>query len=70
MILLEAKNTGNLCHASSGVGRFKKLRGGIGTEEYNLLFMRHLPPARQRAWRLIQWILDTVAVPVIQKGGY
>ncbi len=70
LILLEAKNTGNLCHASSGVGRFKKLRGGIGTEEYNLLFMRHLPPARQRAWRLIQWILDTVAVPVIQKGGY
>lgn len=70
LILLEAKRTGNLCHASSGVGRFKKLRGGIGAEEYNLVYLRHLPPARQRAWALIQWVLDTVAVPIIQKGGY
>jgi hypothetical protein len=70
MILLEAGRTGNLCHASSGVGKFKKLRGGIGAEEYNLVYLRHLPPARQRAWALIQWVLDKVAVPIIQKGGY
>lgn len=70
LILLEAERTGNLCHASSGVGNFKKLRGGIGTAEYNLLYLRHLPPARQRAWQLIRALLDYVAVPVIQKGGY
>lgn len=70
LILQEADRRGNICHASSGVGRFKKLRGAIGTEEYNLVYTRHLPPARQRAWRVIQTILDTIAVPIIQKGGY
>jgi hypothetical protein len=70
LILQEAERKNYLCHASSGVGRFKKLRGGIGTEEYNLVYTRHLPPSRQRAWKLIQTVLDTIAVPMIQKGGY
>ncbi len=69
-VLEEGRRLGLRLNASGGVGEFKRLRGGIATLEYNAVYQRHLPPARQRPWRLLKRLLDAVAVPVIQKYGF
>ncbi len=69
-VLEEGRRLGLRVNASGGVGEFKRLRGGIATLEYNAVYQRHLPPARQRPWRLLKRLLDAVAVPVIQKYGF
>lgn len=69
-VLEEGRRLGLRVNASGGVGDFKRLRGGVATLEYNAVYQRHLPPARQRPWRRLKRLLDAVAVPVIQKYGF
>ena len=57
-------------HLSAGVGPFKRIRGGEPTLEYSALYDRHLPAARRRPWTALKWLLDTLAVPLIRRGGY
>lgn len=52
---------------SSGAAHFKRLRGGAPEIEYTLVKVDHLPPARQRVWRLLQATLERVAVPLMQR---
>jgi hypothetical protein len=67
--LQEGLQRGLLVHASGGVGKFKKVRGGVSTIEYNAVFMKHLPKARQRPWKLIQAI-SKYAIPYFQKNDF
>jgi hypothetical protein len=41
--LQEGVKRGLLVHASGGVGKFKKVRGGESVTEYNAVFTKHLP---------------------------
>ena len=71
MLLLDATNQAHssdiLFHASSGVGGYKINRGSIGAMEYNLVYTRHLPMYRRFGWKLIQRIVDAIAVPLLSK---
>jgi hypothetical protein len=51
---------------SAGVGQFKQLRGGIPVLEFNMVYQQHLPVSRQRAWRRLKFLLNYVAIPMIQ----
>lgn len=64
---LDAIENNWLVHFSAGVGRFKRLRGGVSAIEYNAVHDAHLPPARRRPWTLLKGLLDGVAIPIIQK---
>ncbi len=58
-----------LVHASGGVGKFKKVRGGKSVTEYNAVFAKHLPAWRQRPWKLIKTI-SKYAIPYFQKMDF
>ncbi len=58
-----------LVHASGGVGKFKKVRGGKSGIEYNAVYHRHLPAWRQRPWKLIKAI-SKYAIPYFQKMDF
>lgn len=58
-----------LVHASGGVGKFKKVRGGQSTIEYNAVFSKHLPFTRQMPWKLIK-LVSKFAIPYFQKMDF
>ena len=58
-----------LVHASGGVGKFKKVRGGKSVIEYNAVYHAHLPAWRQRPWKLIKAI-SQYAIPYFQKMDF
>ncbi len=58
-----------LVHASGGVGKFKKVRGGKSVIEYNAVYYKHLPAWRQRPWKLIKAI-SKYAIPYFQKKDF
>jgi len=55
-----------LIHSSSGVGKFKKARGGKSAIEYNAVYSKHLPVRRQMPWKLLKAITK-YAAPYFQK---
>jgi hypothetical protein len=67
--LLEGAANRRLIHASAGVGPFKRLRGGVGAIEYNLVYDRHLPAGRRRPWRFLEWLSHRVVIPLVVKLG-
>jgi hypothetical protein len=62
----EALQRNLLVHMSSGVGKFKKGRGGKSVIEYNAVYDKHLPTQRQRPWKLLKAI-SKYAIPYFQK---
>jgi len=58
-----------LVHASGGVGKFKKVRGGRSVIEYNAVYYKHLPIKRWRPWQLIRAI-SKYAIPYFQKNDF
>jgi hypothetical protein len=58
-----------LIHSSSGVGKFKKARGGKSVIEYNSVYYKHLPAWRQGPWKLIKAI-SKYAIPYFQKKDF
>ncbi|MBK8821650.1 MAG: GNAT family N-acetyltransferase [Anaerolineales bacterium] len=67
--LQEGLRRGLLVHASGGVGKFKKVRGGKSVTEYNAVFAKHLPAWRQRPWKLIKAI-SKYAIPYFKKMDF
>ncbi len=67
--LQEGLRRGLLVHASGGVGKFKKVRGGKSVTEYNAVFTKHLPVWRQRPWKLIKAI-SKYAIPYFKKKDF
>jgi hypothetical protein len=62
----EALQRNLLVHMSSGVGKFKKGRGGKSVIEYNAVYDKHLPTQRQRPWKLLK-VISKYAIPYFQK---
>lgn len=63
----EAEKHGWILNHSSGVARFKTLRGCEPSMEYNLLYTDHLPRWRRAPWRLLQGLSQTLLEPMMQK---
>jgi hypothetical protein len=69
LLLKEGQQRGLMVHASGGVGKFKKTRGGQSTIEYNAVFDRHLPVSRRLPWALVKHIADA-AIPAFRKNDW
>jgi hypothetical protein len=69
LLLQEGQQRGLMLHASAGVGKFKKTRGGQPTIEYNAVFGRHLPLSRRLPWVLVKRIADA-AIPAFRKNDW
>ncbi|MCL4835909.1 MAG: GNAT family N-acetyltransferase [Caldilineaceae bacterium] len=67
--LQEGLERGLLVHASGGVGKFKKIRGGKSVIEYNAVYDQHLPIHRRLPWRILQGI-SAAAIPIFQKNDF
>ena len=67
--LQEGVKRGLLVHASGGVGKFKKVRGGESVTEYNAVYTKHLPMKRRLPWKLIGKVSD-VAIPYFRKMDF
>lgn len=67
--LQEGVKRGLLVHASGGVGKFKKVRGGESVTEYNAVFTKHLPTRRRLPWKLIGRVSDA-AIPYFKKMDF
>lgn len=65
--LEEAARRRCLFNMSAGAAHFKRMRGGVPEMEYNLVYVGHLDPARQRTWRILGRLLQRIAVPIMQK---
>ena len=69
ILLQEGHQRGLLVHASAGVGKFKKTRGGQSVIEYNAVFTGHLPAWRRFPWALVKQIANA-AVPAFRKNDW
>jgi hypothetical protein len=58
-----------LVHASGGVGKFKKVRGGESVTEYNAVFTKHLSLRRRLPWKLIG-LVSKAAIPYFRKMDF
>jgi len=67
--LQEGQARSLLVHASGGVGKFKKVRGGKSVIEYNAVYDRHLPIHRRLPWRILHQI-SAAAIPFFQKNDF
>jgi hypothetical protein len=66
LIFQEGQERGLLVHASAGVGKYKKTRGGQPVIEYNAAFTNHLPAQRRFPWALIRQIANA-SIPIFRK---
>ena len=69
-VLLEGKSTGNCIHNSAGVGQFKRSRGAFPVTEYNAVYTTHLPYRRRVLWQTLTYLMNKIALPVIDKYGF
>lgn len=58
-----------LFNASSGGSQFKLNRGATATIEYSAFYINHLPPLQRYQWRVLQWLVNKIALPFIQKNA-
>ena len=56
-----------LAHASSGAASFKENRGHRSAIEYSAVLTSHLVWRRRLVWRLLQALMEKVAVPLLRK---
>lgn len=66
-LIREAEAQGWILNHSSGVARFKTLRGCEPSMEYNMVYYRHLPRTQQIPWRSLQGISRTMIGPILEK---
>jgi hypothetical protein len=69
-VTLESESTSNQAHNSAGAGHFKRNRGGVAVNEYNAVYTRHLAPKQRWAWQRLGYLINRVAVPIIDKYGF
>lgn len=56
-----------LLNMSAGAAHFKRMRGGQPEIEYSFVYVRHLPTAQARVWRVLSWLLHRIGVPLMRK---
>ncbi|VAW61789.1 FIG01230870: hypothetical protein [hydrothermal vent metagenome] len=65
--LLYAEKNNYCFNASSGAPHFKKLRGGVPCIEYSAIYIKHLPVCSQRIWKVLNYIMRKLFVPIMKK---
>ncbi|KAB8141297.1 GNAT family N-acetyltransferase [Chloroflexia bacterium SDU3-3] len=65
----EAAARGLVLHQSSGAAAFKRHRGSLPSVEYNMVYDRHLPPARRAPWAALATLTSTLIVPLMRLYG-
>ncbi len=65
----QAHDRGLDLHASSGVGRFKRSRGGEAELEYLAVYAAHRPLKTRAAFFLLEGLMTWVAVPLLKARG-
>ena len=65
--LEQAQSKRCLFNASSGVSQFKLNRGAKAEIEYSAFYINHLPIFQRFQWKLLQWIVNNIALPFIKK---
>ncbi|HLP92349.1 MAG TPA: hypothetical protein VK184_27620 [Nostocaceae cyanobacterium] len=56
-----------ILHQSSGAASFKRFRGFLANIEYSAVFYQHLPFKRQLVWRILGFVVNNLAVPLMRK---
>lgn len=67
LCLLRAATANKCLNFSSGAAQFKRLRGGEPAIEYSAVYIAHLPFWSRWVWRLLSFLLTTIAVPLMQR---
>jgi hypothetical protein len=67
LLTVIATQKGIILHQSSGAASFKRFRGFIANIEYSAVFYQHLPLPRQLIWRLLGFLVNHIAVPLMKK---
>ena len=67
--ILEARRLSLPLNLSSGVGRYKALRGGEAVMEYLGVYDRHLPLKRRLPWHCIESLSNRLLAPYVQRHG-
>lgn len=65
--LNEAIRQKKILNFSSGAAQFKRLRGGEAEIEYSLVYIKHLNLFRRITWRIMAFLLNHLAVPLMKK---
>lgn len=65
--LEEAIRQKKILNFSSGAAQFKRLRGGKAEIEYSLVYVKHLNIFRRTTWKVMAFLLNVVAVPLMKK---
>ncbi|ULH13911.1 GNAT family N-acetyltransferase (plasmid) [Deinococcus sp. KNUC1210] len=64
-VLQDARQDGLLVNASSGVGAFKRARGGVAVPEYTLVLVEHLSAPQRHAWHSLAALMEQVLLPLL-----
>jgi hypothetical protein len=62
ILIGESKRLGLPLNMSAGAESFKRLRGGVPSDEYDAVYDRHLPAWRRAGWRLVAAAADAGAL--------
>lgn len=65
--LEEAIRQKKILNFSSGAAQFKRLRGGEAEIEYSLVYVKHLNFFRRCSWKIMAFLLNRLAVPLMKK---
>ena len=65
-LILEAEKKQCVLHMSSGASKFKLYRGALASIEYCGLLYKHLPLYRKTGYKLLCFIINKIAIPLIQ----
>jgi len=65
-LLRHMEDTNMVMNHSSGVGAFKRYRGGMASIEYSAVYVRHLPWQRRLPWFIFGTMLNMIGVPLIK----
>jgi hypothetical protein len=65
--LNEAIRQKKILNFSAGAAQFKRLRGGEPEIEYSLIYIQHLNIVRRVTWRIMAFLLNHLAVPLMKK---
>ena len=57
-----------IINASSGASYFKINRGGFAEIEYSAIYIDHLSPYSKRIWKILNWLLTNIAIPLMKKN--
>jgi len=66
-LIQKAMKENLLFHQSAGASDFKRQRGSNAYIEYMAVYTKHLPLNKRWGWKIIQFISNKIAAPLIQK---